>query len=66
MERELSELFQGRRVDLVPPKFLNPRIRDLRRTFSEESTLESARLPSRLLPHGNNELLNREPDELGA
>jgi uncharacterized protein len=28
MERELSELLQGRRVDLVTPKFLNPRIRD--------------------------------------
>ncbi len=28
MERELSKLLQGRRVDLVTPKFLNPRIRD--------------------------------------
>jgi uncharacterized protein len=28
MERELSELLEGRRVDLVTPKFLNPRIRD--------------------------------------
>ena len=28
MERELSELLQGRRVDMVTPKFLNPRIRD--------------------------------------
>ena len=28
MERELSQLFNGRRVDLVTPKFLNPRIRD--------------------------------------
>ena len=28
MERELSELLQGRRVDLVTPKFLNPRFRD--------------------------------------
>lgn len=28
IERELSELLQGRRVDLVTPKFLNPRIRD--------------------------------------
>lgn len=27
MERELSELFAGRRVDLVTRKFLNPRIR---------------------------------------
>ena len=27
MERELSGLLQGRRVDLVTPKFLNPRIR---------------------------------------
>lgn len=28
IERELSGLFSGRRVDLVPPKFLNARIRD--------------------------------------
>ena len=28
MERELSELLGGRRVDLVTPKFLNHRIRD--------------------------------------
>lgn len=28
IERELSELFNGRRVDLVTPKFLNPRIRE--------------------------------------
>ncbi|MCC7007580.1 MAG: nucleotidyltransferase family protein [Acidobacteria bacterium] len=28
MERELSALFQGRRVDLVTPKFLNQRIRE--------------------------------------
>ena len=28
MERELSGLFSGRRVDLVTPKFLNTRIRD--------------------------------------
>jgi len=28
MERELSTLFAGRRVDLVTPKFLNPRIRE--------------------------------------
>lgn len=28
MERELSGLLQGRRVDLVTPKFLNARIRD--------------------------------------
>ncbi len=27
MERELSGLLEGRRVDLVTPKFLNPRIR---------------------------------------
>jgi uncharacterized protein len=27
IERELSDLLQGRRVDLVTPKFLNPRIR---------------------------------------
>ena len=28
MERELSELLQGRRVDMVTPKFLNARIRE--------------------------------------
>lgn len=28
IERELSGLLQGRRVDLVTPKFLTPRIRD--------------------------------------
>jgi predicted nucleotidyltransferase len=28
MERELSGLLQGRRVDLVTPKFLNLRIRE--------------------------------------
>jgi predicted nucleotidyltransferase len=28
MERELSALLRGRRVDLVTPKFLNARIRD--------------------------------------
>jgi predicted nucleotidyltransferase len=28
IERELSNLLQGRRVDLVTPKFLNPRIRE--------------------------------------
>jgi predicted nucleotidyltransferase len=28
IERELSGLLQGRRVDLVTPKFLNARIRD--------------------------------------
>ena len=28
IERELSALLQGRRVDLVTPKFLNPRIRE--------------------------------------
>ena len=28
IERELSGLLQGRRVDMVTPKFLNPRIRD--------------------------------------
>ncbi len=28
MERELSELLHGRRVDLVTPKFLNARIRE--------------------------------------
>ena len=27
IERELSQLFQGRRVDMVTPKFLNARIR---------------------------------------
>ena len=28
IEREFSALLQGRRVDMVTPKFLNPRIRD--------------------------------------
>jgi predicted nucleotidyltransferase len=28
IERELSKLLQGRRVDMVTPKFLSPRIRD--------------------------------------
>ena len=28
IERELSAILQGRRVDMVTPKFLNPRIRD--------------------------------------
>ena len=28
MEREFSGLLEGRRVDLVTPKFLNPRIRN--------------------------------------
>ncbi len=28
IERELSRLLRGRRVDLVTPKFLNPRIRE--------------------------------------
>ena len=28
MERELSELLQGRQVDLITPKFLNVRIRE--------------------------------------
>ena len=28
IERELSTLLHGRQVDLVTPKFLNPRIRD--------------------------------------
>ena len=28
IERELSELLNGRRVDMVTPKFLNARIRD--------------------------------------
>jgi predicted nucleotidyltransferase len=28
IEREFSQLLHGRRVDLVTPKFLSPRIRD--------------------------------------
>lgn len=28
IEREFSSMLQGRRVDMVTPKFLNPRIRD--------------------------------------
>ena len=35
MERELSELLQGRRVDMVTPKFLNARIRDQVLTSAE-------------------------------
>lgn len=37
MERELSGLLQGRRVDLVTPKFLNARIRE--RVLSEAEPL---------------------------
>jgi len=37
IERELSELLQGRRVDLVTPKFLTPRIRD--RVLTADETL---------------------------
>ena len=35
IERELSQLLQGRRVDMVTPKFLNPRIRDQVLTSAE-------------------------------
>jgi predicted nucleotidyltransferase len=35
IERELSQLLQGRRVDLVTPKFLNARIRDQVLTSAE-------------------------------
>jgi uncharacterized protein len=35
IERELSQLFQGRRVDMVTPKFLNARIRDQVLTSAE-------------------------------
>jgi uncharacterized protein len=35
IERELSGLLQGRRVDMVTPKFLNPRIRDQVLTSAE-------------------------------
>lgn len=35
IEREFSELLQGRRVDMVTPKFLNPRIRDQVLTSAE-------------------------------
>ncbi len=37
IERELSQLLNGRRVDLVTPKFLNARIRD--RVLSSAETL---------------------------
>jgi predicted nucleotidyltransferase len=40
MERELSELFGGRAVDLVTPRFLNHRIRD--RVLSEALTQYAA------------------------
>ena len=35
MEREFSSLVQGRRVDMVTPKFLNARIRDQVLTSAE-------------------------------
>ena len=35
MEREFSRLLQGRRVDMVTPKFLNARIRDQVLTSAE-------------------------------
>ena len=35
MEREFSQLLQGRRVDMVTPKFLNARIRDQVLTSAE-------------------------------
>src|SRR5947208_16895185 len=35
MEREFSRLLQGRRVDMVTPKFLNARIRDQILTSAE-------------------------------
>ena len=35
IERELSGILQGRRVDMVTPKFLNPRIRDQVLTSAE-------------------------------
>ena len=37
IEREFSGLLHGRRVDMVTPKFLNPRIRD--RVLSSAETL---------------------------
>ena len=40
MERELSELFGGRSVDLVTPRFLNHRIRD--RVLAEAQTQYAA------------------------
>jgi predicted nucleotidyltransferase len=40
MERELSELFGGRSVDLVTPRFLNRRIRD--RILAEAQTQYAA------------------------
>jgi predicted nucleotidyltransferase len=35
IEREFSGLLQGRRVDMVTPTFLNPRIRDQVLTSAE-------------------------------
>ena len=35
IERELSQLLQGRRVDMVTPKFLNARVRDQVLTSAE-------------------------------
>jgi predicted nucleotidyltransferase len=40
LERELSELFGGRRIDLVPRKFLNPRLRQ--RVLAEAQTQYAA------------------------
>lgn len=40
LEQELSELFGGRRIDLVPRKFLNPRLRQ--RVLAEAQTQHAA------------------------
>ncbi len=40
LERELSEIFGGRRIDLVPRKFLHPRLRQ--RVLAEAETQYAA------------------------
>lgn len=40
LERELSQLFGGRRIDLVPRKFLHPRLRQ--RVLAEARTQYAA------------------------
>ena len=40
MEAELSELLGGRKVDLVTPRFLNPRVRD--RVLAQAATQYAA------------------------
>ena len=48
IEREFSGLLQGRRVDMVTPKFLNPRIRD--HVSDERRTAVCRRVTSSTVP----------------